>query len=1013
MGRILGLGDGLVDGGVLLVVLLEGQDADDGGEDTLDELGVGVAEDHAGDAARDVVDHAGLLDLQKGLKLLQNGGVLGNGLVGRLGVVDELAGGVGSVGLGEGIGVGKAVGEDRQEGVGEGSDGLAHVLDGLGDDTNGGGALEGLLGAGELEDGLLEDLPHLGKVTAKSGGEAENDIEGGVDDEPVELGRALGLLLLLLVAEVLLAGVGAGDEGAQDGDALLEEVIVGEDGGAAGLEGGGNVAVDLGDDAPESSHTLGGINDHLAKVEDNLVGLLLGREASLPLGAGRLLEELPDTGVRAPEGGDGRLAGTVVGVLGKRGDLAHGIAKVLSDGIGTARVGDDVAENLESNLLLKSNGGDTSEVVEVLPVGVLIHALLVVLIDGLEVELLAAREQQTLGNILLLETGDGDGLLLELEAVEKTLEDTGEEVRELAAVDLGQRGPEDEAGLLEAGVVEAESLLAGLHEVHDVGLELLSTDSVGDAAHGVADRRAESKSLLAVLDGDVLAESAHDILEVGLELLAAKSGGDGANGTGSGGLDGEVVVAEKLAHGDNQLGAELLDQLVVKTLANEGVESAAGSANDSDALLVGGAGDGLEVGEEGADEVPVLGRELVGHLVGEVDETDEGSVTDRAVLVVQELENDGQQRLELGSNEVGSTLSGSTERENGGLAVAGVGVLGELSELLKEGHNDLAGRQVAGQLVNERQSGSGGRVVVVLVISVNLSDDLHALDHEQSTHVLHGLELHAAVAGTLAEEGQGLRASILLDLGVDGEVDHEVDEVLEVGSKEGGVVGQERLEDLEDVSVLVIVALRDGVLEDLDHGLDELLNEVQALGVLLGVDEHQQSADGLDGAQADVCASRVDDGLLDEAEKLLGLLGEVGGVVLEESEENVGANLAVSDVVGGVQGQKSTNKVLALAILKVEADGASQKARLGVARRSRLVVQNALQNVLLGKLPLVGGQLRPVPGSQAQGLDGGQLTDRGVIVGDGDLDQEEKRLGLGVVVLLQLGRDGLDLLGIG
>ncbi|GKT44783.1 uncharacterized protein ColSpa_04964 [Colletotrichum spaethianum] len=732
---------------------------------------------------------------------------------------------------------------------------------------------------------------------------------------------------------------------------------------------------------------LGGINDHLAKVEDDLVRLLLGREAGLPLGAGRLLEELPDTGVGAPEGGDGRLSGTIVGVLGERGDLAHGVAKVLPDGISTARVGDDVAKNLESNLLLKSNGGDTGEVVEVLPVGVLIHTLLVVLVDGLEVELLAAREQQALGDVLLLEAGDGDGLLLKLKAVEETLEDTGEEVSELAAVDLGQGGPEDEAGLLEAGVVEAESLLAGLHEVHDVGLELLGANSVGNAAHGVADGRAESKGLLAVLDGDVLAESAHDVLEVGLELLATESGSDGANGTGSSSLDGEVLVAEELAHGDNQLGAELLDQLVVKTLANERVESATGGANDSDALLVGGAGDGLKVGEEGADELPVLGGELVGHLVGEVDETDEGSVTDRAVLVVQELENDGQQRLELGGNEVRRTLSGSTERQNGGLAVAGVGVLGELSELLKERHDDLAGRQIAGQLVDERQSGSGGRVVVVLVISVNLGDDLHALDHEQSTHVLHGLELHAAVTGALAQESQGLGASILLDLGVDGEVNHEVDKVLKVGSKEGGV--------------------------DLDHGLDKLLNEVQALGVLLGVDEHQQSADGLDGAQADIGAGRVDDGLLDEAEKLLGLLGEVGGVVLEESEQDVGANLAVSDVVGGVQGQDSTNKVLALAILEVEADGASQKARLGVARRSRLIVQNALQNVLLGKLTLVSGQLGPVPGSQAQRLDRGQLTDRGVIVGDGDLDQEEKRIGLGVVVLLQLGRDSLDLLGIG
>ncbi|GJC98865.1 hypothetical protein ColKHC_07691 [Colletotrichum higginsianum] len=677
--------------------------------------------------------------------------------------------------------------------------------------------------------------------------------------------------------------------------------------------------------------TLGGINNHLAKVDNDLVGLLLGGKPAchlVPVDSSKSCQTR-----LAPEGGDGGLAGAIVGVLGEGGDLAHSVAKVLSDGIRATR----------------------------------------------------------------------------LKTVKETLEDTGEEVSKLVSVDLGQGSPKNEAGLLEASIVEAEGLLAGLHEIHNVGLELLGANGIGDAAHGVADGRAKGKRLLAVLDGDVLAESAHNIVEVGLELLATKSGGDGANGTGGGGLHGEVLVTEELTHRDNQLGAELVDQVVLESLTDEGVEGTTGSTDDSDTLLVGGAGDGLEVGEEGADEFAVLGRELVGHLVGEVDETDKGSVTDRAILVVQELKNNGQQGLELGGDEVRSTLGGSAERENGRLAVTGVGVLSELSELLEQRHNDLARRQVAGQLTERFSRG----VVIILVVGVDLGDDLHALGHEQSTHVLHGLELHAAVAGALAEESQGLRAGILLDVGVDGEVNHEVDEVLEVGGEEGRVVAQEGLEDLKHVSVVVIVALGDGVLEDLNHGLDELLDELHAIGVLLRVDDHQKSADGLDGSQADLSAGRVDDGLLDEAKKLSGLLGEVGGVVVEESIEDVGANLAVGDVVGGVQGQEVTNEVLTLAILKVEADGAGQKARLGAARGSRLVVQDAVQDVLLGQLSLVGGKLRPVSGGQAQSLDGGQLTDGGVIVGDGDLDQQEKGLGLGVVVLLQLGRDGLDLLGVG
>lgn len=169
------------------------------------------------------------------------------GRVGR--VVDELAGGIGRVALGLLVGIGETLEEEVEKLGGVGSDGGLHVGSALGNDTDTSGTLNVLrLGSGKLEDRLLKHLPQLGKGRAKGDGEADHDVEGSVDNKPVVLGRALlGLLVLVLITEVLLARVRAGDEGADDGDNLLHEVVLGEDGGAAGLESGSDVAVDLGD----------------------------------------------------------------------------------------------------------------------------------------------------------------------------------------------------------------------------------------------------------------------------------------------------------------------------------------------------------------------------------------------------------------------------------------------------------------------------------------------------------------------------------------------------------------------------------------------------------------------------------------------------------------------------------------------------------------------------------------------------------------------------------------------
>lgn len=241
--------DALVDRGVLLVVLLQGQEIDQGGKDLGKRNTVGVGKDHAAQAARGVVLDTSLGDLEHGGQLVEDGLVLGKVGVAVGGVEDELAGSVGSVALGLVIGIRETLEEQVHKLAGVGGDGGTHVGSALSDHTDTGGALEVLgLGGGELQDGLLEDLPELREGGAKSDGEANNDIEGSVDNKPVVLGRALNLLLLILVTKILLARVRAGDDGAEDADGLLHELALGKDGRTAGLEGGGNVAVDLGND---------------------------------------------------------------------------------------------------------------------------------------------------------------------------------------------------------------------------------------------------------------------------------------------------------------------------------------------------------------------------------------------------------------------------------------------------------------------------------------------------------------------------------------------------------------------------------------------------------------------------------------------------------------------------------------------------------------------------------------------------------------------------------------------
>jgi hypothetical protein len=255
--------DHVEDGLVLAEVVPEREELDKTRQDLRQRDGLGVSLDHAGEAAGGVVDQTGarvvrglgVVGVKYGLEDLQDRAVVGDDvLVGAVGAQETSA--EGGVGLGLRVLVLKALGEDSHHALGVRSATTLHGFNAVGHGANGGGALETLLGRSVLEDERLEHLPELTELVAKSDSKASNDLHGGLDDEPVVLGGLVGGdLEVLEVVVIPLAGVLLLKDEAEVGSDLLERSRAGatagsKDGRAAKLEGGSNVAVDLGDNTP-------------------------------------------------------------------------------------------------------------------------------------------------------------------------------------------------------------------------------------------------------------------------------------------------------------------------------------------------------------------------------------------------------------------------------------------------------------------------------------------------------------------------------------------------------------------------------------------------------------------------------------------------------------------------------------------------------------------------------------------------------------------------------------------
>lgn len=386
-------------------------------------------------------------------------------------------------------------------------------------------------------------------------------------------------------------------------------------------------------------------------------------------------------------------------------------------------------------------------------------------------------------------------------------------------------------------------------------------------------------------------------------------------------------------------------------------------------------------------------------------------MSDLGLRVAEQVDDGGQKRLELGRDEIRSALSSIAQSQHSSHSVARVLVGGKDGELLQKGHNDLARRELVGQLVNQAD-GHSSRGHVFFVFRVQINGDVHGLDHELSTEILHGLDLHAAERDGLDEEAKGLRTGIILSVGVASKLNHEHEQVAQVEVEKSRVVGDEGVEDVKDSAVALLVASLDGGLENVDQAGDESLHDGEGLGVLLGINEHEDGTNSTNNVHAHLLAVVVD-ASLEELQQLIGVVAEVGGIVLEHGIQDERANLAVDDVVAGVEGQQLGQEVLAIALLHVLANDAGDQTRQRVAVGSGRLLQSALQQVGADKRLLVLGSLLPELGHKAQGLDRGQLSHGIVCICKSDLDERQKRLGLRVVVLLEVGRDSLDLFRVG
>jgi hypothetical protein len=368
--------------------------------------------------------------------------------------------------------------------------------------------------------------------------------------------------------------------------------------------------------------------------------------------------ELVDGFDEGEEGTDGALSDTLVVVVQKLNENLNSLLDVRHEGLLGSL--EQLSDSVGGDLLL--DGDSAVDVGEHLLVKVEISLVL----DVLLVVRTSGRRARTSGK------GLGGGLrgLSVLDELVRVLallargnesrNDLRQVGRKLALEDLSHDTEEDEAGLSKTGVVHGESLEGGLHELVEVRVEDLGADGVRDRTDSVGSDTSEIELLVGSLQSKEGYQSLNGLVEVGLKLLLGGVGSR-ANGTGDGDLDGDLATFQEDKESLHEEG-QVVDNVVTQNLEVRVETSASlplGSiVND-------------EVEEDGNDRL-VLGSALLGEPLAETAESDTGSSSNDNLGVLETSLDDRPELVDMGSDVVGATLDNNTEGHEGRLAHVGV-----------------------------------------------------------------------------------------------------------------------------------------------------------------------------------------------------------------------------------------------------------------------------------------------------------------------------------------------------
>ena len=182
----------------------------------------------------------------------------------------------------------------------------------------------------------------------------------------------------------------------------------------------------------------------------------------------------------------------------------------------------------------------------------------------------------------------------------------------------------------------------------------------------------------------------------------------------------------------------------------------------------------------------------------------------------------------------------------------------------------------------------------------------------------HALNLELAVLDRLHQETDGLGADILVNLGVGSDLVHQDDQILEVDGQQSRVTTKQILEDFERLHDVVLLLLLNGVLENSDHGRDQLLESFDRSLILLRVQVHSKLAQRHESVDTNFGAFGVADGLVEEVEEVLELLLKSFTKSIQDGEENVNSHSALSSVAIVTSLQEQVGQVSPLAVVQID-----------------------------------------------------------------------------------------------